>query len=219
MTTKTHAAGLPSGLLPGVEVQPTRLALPEPLREGRVSIENCLSRRRSAREYSDQPVTLAEAAQLLWAAQGVSGLGGMRTAPSAGAIYPLRAYLVAGNVADVPPGVYRYDPDGHDLQLIIKGDKRKRLAQAAFGQSCLEQCAMVVLLTAWYVRVTREYGEKGVRLAHIEAGHAGQNFCLEATALGLGSMSVGKFEDDAVKQIIRLSEAEEPVYLLLAGRV
>ena len=219
MTSKTHADGVTSGILPGVEVQPTRLALPAPVRQGGVSIEDCLSRRRSVREYSDQAVTLAEASQLLWAAQGVSGLGGMRTAPSAGAIYPLRAYLVAGNVADVPPGVYRYDPDGHDLQLIIKGDKRKRLAQAAFGQNCLEQCAMVVLLTAWYVRVTREYGEKGVRLAHIEAGHAGQNFCLEATALGLGSIAVGKFEDDAVKQIIRLSEAEEPVYLLLAGRV
>lgn len=213
-----HAAGS-AAEAPLEGLVATRLELPEPSKDGGRSLEECLAARRSIREYAGGAVGLEQAAQLLWATQGVSGLGGMRTSPSAGAVYPLRAYLVAGDVEGLAPGVYRYDPDGHNLQLTIKGDKRKRMAVAAFGQNCVEEAAMGVLLTAWYVRITREFGEKGVRLAHIEAGHAGQNFCLEATALGLGAISVGKFDDDTFKQILKLPESEEPVYLLLAGRI
>ena len=96
-----------------------RLPLDPPRLRGSVSLEEAMAARRSVREYSDKPVTRAEVSQLLWAAQGVTGTGGLRTAPSAGAIFPLRAYLLAGAVEGLPPGVYGFDPEWFDVTLRV----------------------------------------------------------------------------------------------------
>ncbi len=183
------------------------------------SLDELLSTRRSVRDYTEGPLTLAEVSSLLWAAQGVSGLGGLRTAPSAGAIYPLRTYLLAANVERLTAGLYSYNPDSHGLRLESRGERRKRLAVAALGQECVENCAVAVILTADYRRIVRELGERGRYLAHVEAGHAGQNFLLKATALGLGAIGLGRFEPDIVRELLKLPDAEEVLYVLLAGRV
>lgn len=195
-----------------------RIDLPARDAAGRMTLEACLAKRRSVREYSGEALRLEEAGQLLWAAQGVTGLGGLRASPSAGAIYPLETYVLAGNVEGVPAGLYRYDADLHALQALWRGDKRKKLAAAALGQECVEQAAMVVVLATDYRRIVRELGERGRYLAHVEAGHVGQNFLLEAAARGLGAIGLGRFEPDIVASLLKLGEDEEPLYLLLAGR-
>lgn len=149
--------------------------LPPPRISGTHSLEECLARRRSTREFASEPLLLADVGQLLWAAQGVTATGGLRTAPSPGAIYPLRVYLVTANVRSIDPGVYRYDPDEHALCPVWRGEPRRRFLEAALGQECVSGCAAMIALSAVYRRVTREFGEHGVRLAQMEAGHAGQN--------------------------------------------
>jgi SagB-type dehydrogenase family enzyme len=184
-----------------------------------MGIGECLAKRRSVREYSDVPLSLEQAASLLWAAQGITGIGGLRTAPSAGAMFPLRTYAAVGNVCGIPAGLYSFDADSLELAAIAKGDKRKRIMQAAMGQECAQNCVMVVLLAADCRRMEREFGDRALRLATMEAGHAGQNYCLMATALGLGAIGLGRFDDDLVRHVFQLRAVETPLYLLLAGNV
>jgi SagB-type dehydrogenase family enzyme len=174
--------------------------------------------RRSTREYSEQPLTLGEVAQLLWAAQGITAPAGLRTAPSPGAVYPLRLYLAAGAVAGLEPGIYRYDPDTHSMKLTALGDARASLSSAALGQQCAEDCAALIAIAASYRRLTAEFGAHARRLALIEAGHVGQNLCLEATALGLGCVGLGRFETDLAHDALHLPDSEEPLYLVAVGR-
>ena len=192
--------------------------LPEPQYDSDVSIEQSLLNRRSIRSYTGEPLTLQEVSQLLWAAQGITDPRGFRTAPSAGALYPLELYLVAGDVEDLTSGVYRYEPDGHQLAKIIDGDKRAELADAALAQPWVKEGAISFVFSAVYERTTVKYGERGIRYVHMEAGHAAQNLCLQATAMGLGVVTVGAFYDEEVAKLLNLPEDEQPLYIIPVGR-
>jgi len=198
--------------------QETVLDLPQPRYDGNVSLEQSLLQRRSVRDYTGEPLTLAEVSQLLWSAQGITDARGFRTAPSAGALYPLEVYVVAGNVRGLTPGVYRYEPDGHRLLRLMDGDKRAGLADAALGQGSVEAGAADFVITGVYERTTAKYGDRGIRYVHLEAGHAAQNLCLQATALGLGTVTVGAFQDDEVMRLLNLPGNETPLYIIPVGR-
>ncbi len=193
--------------------------LPTPRYDGPLSVEQALSRRRSVREYRDEPLTLEEVSQLLWAAQGVTEAAtGFRTAPSAGALYPLEVYVVAGHVVALPAGVYRYRPADHTLIQVMDGDRRAELCEAALRQPPVRDAPLVLVFTAVYERTTGKYGERGVRYVHIEVGHAAQNVFLQAVALDLGAVVIGAFYDDRVKQALNLPAQEEPLYLMPVGK-
>ena len=194
------------------------IKLPHPQHDSDVSLEQSLLERRSVRNYSGQPLTLEEVSQLLWAAQGITNPAGFRTAPSAGALYPLELYMVAGDVEGLEAGVYRYQPDGHRLAKTLDGDKRAQLAEAVLEQEWVEEGAVDFVFTAVYERTTGKYGERGIRYVHIEVGHAAQNLCLQATALGLGAVTVGAFYDDQVSQVLGLPAEEQPLYVIPVGR-
>ena len=195
-----------------------RKKLPDPKSRGIVSLEDSLAKRRSVREYDNTPLSLEEVSQLLWAAQGITAHWGARTAPSAGALYPLEVIVVVGNVVDLPPGGYRYDPKGHELAGITLGDLRPQLASAALGQSAVRNAAINVVFTAVYQRTTRKYGDRGIQYVHMEAGHAAQNLCLQATALGLGTVPIGAFDDEQVGRLLNLPKDERPLYLIPVGK-
>jgi SagB-type dehydrogenase family enzyme len=193
--------------------------LPQPQTAGEMSVEEALARRRSVRDYGAASLTLAELGQLLWAAQGVTDVRGYRTAPSAGALYPLEVTVAAGNVADLPAGVYRYVPSGHLLRRLADGDARSALARVALNQSAIEDAAAVIAISGVYERTTGKYGERGVRYVYMEAGHASQNIYLQAVPLGIGTVSIGAFDDGGVKRVLRMEEDERPLYLMPVGKV
>lgn len=194
------------------------IALPPPRLAGEQSLESVLDARRSIRAYRDAPLSLEEVSQLLWAAQGVTDEDGGRTAPSAGALYPLEVYLVAGNVTSLEAGVYHYRPRDHAIARHAEGDMRARLARAALSQECVRDGAAVLVFAAVYARTEGKYGERAARYVHMEAGHAAQNVCLQATALGLGAVPVGAFDDDAVHKALALPSAERALYLVPVGK-
>ncbi len=186
----------------------------------RQPLSHLLAARRTVREFTAAPIELATLATLLWAAQGVTAKEGLRTAPSAGALYPLELYAVTGGgVRELPAGVYRYQPDRHGLQPLIDGDQRAALAEAALGQEWLAEAAAVLVVTAIYRRTARKYRERAVRYVDFEAGHAAQNVCLMAVELGLGAATVGAFDDVSVQRLLVLTDEEQPLYLLPVGRV
>lgn len=194
-----------------------KIALPEPRYDSATSIEEALLQRRSVRDFSDKALTLAQLGQLLWAGQGVTDPSGKRAAPSAGGLYPLTLYAVVGNVEGVAAGVYRYEPAMHSLIMVAAGDKRQALAKAALGQDSVEDGAVDIIITADYEITTVKYGDRGVTYVHMEAGHAAQNICLQAVALGLGAVTVGAFDDEDVEKTLNLSGDEVPLYVIPAG--
>jgi SagB-type dehydrogenase family enzyme len=192
--------------------------LPEPQLEGSVSLEQALFKRRCVRRFSNTPLTLKEISQLLWAAQGTTSPRGQRTCPSAGALYPLETLVVAGNVDELGCGIYRYSPADHELTLIRDGDFRAALADAGLRQSSIRTGAINLVLSAIYERTTRKYGRRGNRYVDMEAGHAAQNVCLQAAALGLGTVMIGAFHDNDVREILHLPADEAPLYILPVGK-
>ena len=192
--------------------------LPEPRRDSAYALERAFSGRRSVREFRDAPLRLEELSQLAWAAQGQVTRGGLRTAPSAGALYPLELLIVAGNVQDLAAGVYRYQPSPHRLALVAEGDRRQRLVEAALGQRWIGEAPAILIITGIERRTTAKYGARGVRYVYLEAGHAAQNALLQAVALGLGATVVGAFSDAEVRTAAALRADEQPLYLIPVGR-
>lgn len=188
------------------------LSLPEPRVTGTLSVEEALAKRRSIRSFGEQPLTMAELGQLLWAAQGLTAASGARTAPSAGALYPLEVYAVT------PDGVYRYRPQGHQLVPHVGGDMRSALSAAASNQSSVARAPAVIVIAAVYARTAQKYGEaRTPRYVALEAGHAAQNVLLQAVALGLGAVPVGAFDDARVQGVLDLPADQEPLYLIPVG--
>jgi SagB-type dehydrogenase family enzyme len=201
-----------------LETLVTTVRLPAARLAGERSVEDALRRRRSLREWSPAPLTLAEASQLLWAAQGRTSEDGRRTTPSAGALYPLEVSLVAGRVEGLAAGVYRYRPDGHTLASWIEGDRRGGLAEAALGQAWLPRAPASLVIAAVYERTAHKYGSRAERYVHIEAGAVAQNVALQAVALGLGTVVVGAFDDAAVARVAGLAPEERALAILPVGR-
>lgn len=195
------------------------LGLSRPTVDGNHSVERALHERRSVRSYADRTMMTSDLAQLLWAAQGVTLADGRRTTPSAGALYPLETYVALGAVVGLEPGLYRYEPGRHAVRLIGLGDRRAALAAAALAQTWIEAAPIVIALAAVYARTTDRYGERGRRYVHMEVGHAAENVCLQAAALGLGTVVVGAFDDAAVKRAMQMADQEDPMCLLPVGRV
>jgi SagB-type dehydrogenase family enzyme len=197
----------------------TEVKLPEPRYDSDVSIEETLLKRRSVRDYTGESLTLPEVSQLLWADQGITDPRGLRTAPSAGATYPLETYVVVGDVENLTKGVYRFHLPHYKLVKVLDGDLRTELAAAALGQRWVKQGAINIVFTAIYERTTGRYGDRGIRYVHMEVGHLGQNVHLQAVALGLGTVVIGAFRDDQVKEILNLPKDEQPLYIMPVGRI
>lgn len=205
------------GFAAGIDASPA-VKLPKPKADGPVSVERALRDRRSIRDYSADSLTLEEVSQLVWAAQGITSSHRFRTAPSAGALYPLEIYVVAGDVENLLAGVYRYVPREHQLLRVMEGDKRSNLADAALRQSCVQKCAAALVIAAVYGRTTQKYGERGIRYVHMEAGHAAQNVNLQAVSLNLGTVVIGAFHDNQVQKVLHLPAAEQPLYIMPLGK-
>ena len=194
------------------------IQLPPPRCDGKVSVEKALLARRSVRQFGGRALMLAEISQLLWAAQGVTDSRGLRTAPSAGALYPLEICLVAGQVDQLPAGIYRYRVRPHSLQQAETGDFRAPLCRAALRQGAVAAAAATIALSAIAQRMTSKYGERGIRYVHMEAGHAAQNIGLQAVALDLASVVIGAFYDGEVHRLLHLAADETPLYLIAVGK-
>ncbi len=198
------------------------ILLPYPNLKGNVSVEEALLMRRSVREYLPKPLTLKQLAQMLWAAQGITELKyKFRTAPSAGATYPLELYVVikTGGVEGVKAGIYKYDVETHSLILVKEGDFSNELARAALNQEWIRKAPVNIVIVAEYERTTGYYGDRGYRYVHMEVGHVGENIYLQAVALNLGTVAIGAFYDDQVAEVLSLPTNYRPLYIMPVGAV
>jgi len=185
--------------------------LPQPNMDGSISLEKVITERRSRRNFLRETLALEQIGQLVWAAQGQNTNSRYRTAPSAGATYPLEVFVVTSD------GLFHYLPQKHILETLIEKDLRSGLAGAAWGQEFIEAAPLTIVFAAQFSRTTGRYGQRGVRYVYMEAGHAAQNVGLQAEAMGLGSVAVGAFDDVAVCELLSLPDYLEPIYMVVVG--
>lgn len=205
------ASEAPDEILQQTQRYPTVIELPAPDLNGTLSLERALRERRSVREYATTPLTLDEVGQLLWAGQGITDDAGYRTAPSAGARYPLELYAVTA--ADL----MHYLPVGHRVEQRVDTTTLEALADAAFDQEFVGSAPLVVVIAAEPARTEQEYGAMAGDLVNREAGHAAQNILLQATALGLAAVPVGGFDPAAVARLLALPPGQVVLYLIPVG--
>jgi SagB-type dehydrogenase family enzyme len=205
---------------PGAE----RVALPGRDLDLPVALGAALAARRSHRAFDRRPLALELVGRILYAAYGVRGYKRVeddwsydRNAPSAGGLYPLELYVSAQQVADLPDGIYHYDVRAHELELRREGAHQEQLADMAIGQEMLADANVILVLAAVVERTTWKYGQRGYRYVWLDAGHAGQNVYLAATALGLGAAAVGGFFDREVNELLLLPGDEQAIYLVAVG--
>lgn len=200
--------------------EPVSTVLPKPKTDGSMSVEEAIWKRRSVREYRREPITLGQLSQILWAAQGVTDpRSGYRAAPSPGAKQTLELYVFTRKegITGLPAGVYHYEPAAHSITRVKTGDLTLSLQSAAGGQEQIGQAAATIALTGVFGRATAKYGERGIQYALQESGSAGENVYIEATALGLGTVMMGAFNDDQVGQLIGTANGEKPLLLMSLG--
>lgn len=198
--------------------QGTKIALPKPNFKG-MPLEEAIVKRRSIREFTVKPLSISELSQLVFAAQGITGKlfdTYLRTAPSAGALYPFEIYLVVNNVSDIKKGIYHYSILDHSIVMIKEGDFGKELMKASLSQEMMRDAGVVIVLSAIFDRMRSKYGERGYRYVYMEAGYISQNIYLQATSLRLGSVVVGAFIDSDVNKLIGVDGKKEAVIALHA---
>ena len=197
-----------------------RIELPTPEYRG-ISVEDAIRKRRSIRNYSDDPMTMKHLSQLLFAAQGITGkMYGqpLRSAPSAGALYPFEVYVVVNSVEGLSQGIYHFDVRQHALVQLKSGDFSGKITSAGLDQEMLGEADVVFVLSAIFNRTRHKYGERGFRYVYMEAGHISQNIYLQAVSLGLASVAVGAFLDKKVNDLIEVDgKTEAVIYLHAVG--
>ncbi|MFO8236425.1 MAG: SagB/ThcOx family dehydrogenase [Bacteroidales bacterium] len=197
-----------------------KIQLPTSSSEATVNLDQALKQRISCRSYKDKPIKLKDVGDILWAANGISDkrFSQRRTAPSAGATYPLQLYIATkkGSVYSLEPGIYRYNPDEHLLEKHSKENIIEHLPQATYNQSFLTKASMCILIASKKERTTRLYGERGIQYIWMEAGGVCQNIHLKVVEMNLGTVIIGAFEDTKVKRAFRLS-GEVPLGIMPIG--
>ncbi|MFY9398598.1 MAG: SagB/ThcOx family dehydrogenase [Desulfomonilia bacterium] len=199
--------------------QARKVPLPPLERCGDMSLHEALLRRKSLRRFLDAPISLENLSCLMWASSGIQRreMGfAFRTAPSAGALYPLETYVVATRVSGLEPGVYHYQVKAHQLEELKAGDFSEDMARAALGQEMCSSAAVLVIYTAIFRRTVWKYRQRGYRYVYIEAGHMAQNLALASISMGLGCCHVGALFDGEVNEILGVDGIEESVVYLSA---
>jgi SagB-type dehydrogenase family enzyme len=209
------------------------IKLHDPERDSNVSLEESLNNRRSIRDYLKDPLSLSDISQILWAAQGITKIkenppsswqgkewmGGRRTAPSAGGLYPIELYLAVGKVKDLSPGLYKYHPKLHSIRKVMESDKRNDISNAALKQRCIKEGAISIIIVGVYKITENKYGNRAKQYVQIECGAVCQNIYLQSYALGLGTVFVGAFKDQPLKLTLNLPEDEFPLGIMPIGKL
>ncbi|MEE9596163.1 MAG: SagB/ThcOx family dehydrogenase [Acidiferrobacterales bacterium] len=201
------------------------IELPVPSLDGSVSVEDAINKRRSVREFTDQPLSIADLPQCVWSAQGITGSDGKKVAPSAGAVYPVTLYVVVGVIENLSAGLYRYEPNRHTLEAIRAGELRAQLRDAALKeQPWIGQAASILVIAADISKASSAFqqqppaGERGLRYIYMEVGAIAENVYLQGQTIGVGVVFIGGFDDQMVMDVLKLPSPYTPVGLVCLGR-
>jgi SagB-type dehydrogenase family enzyme len=199
-----------------------KIDLPTPVVQGGPGLWEVLRTRRSVRAYTREPLSLEDLSQVLWATQGITASVGdhkLRTAPSAGALYPIESYLLVNRIDGLEPGLYHYDVETHQLDILKLGDFSREVKAGALDQQIAARASVVFIWSAIFQRSKWKYLQRAYRYIFLDAAHIAQNLALAAEGLGLGSCQIGALYDDYLNELLGFDIKEESViYMSSIGR-
>lgn len=186
------------------------------------SMDEALRNRRSVRRFAPGPMALADLSFLLWAATGIrESRGGhsFRTAPSAGALYPIETYVAVNSVEGLPQGLYHYNVRAHALEQLRAGPIGDEVSRAALDQDMCAEAPVVLIHSAVFERTVWKYGQRGYRYVYLDAGHVSAQMSLAAASMGLGSCQIAAIYDDEMNRLLGVDGVKESVlYMSVVGR-
>ena len=190
-------------------------------REHATPFADLLRKRRSTRSYSSEPLSSDNLSFLLWASTGIQRKQHgyeFRTAPSAGALYPIETYVLVNNVEGLDKGLYHYNIAAHALEELKLADFAENIARAALDQEMCMEAPATFVWTAIFERSKWKYKQRAYRYIYLDAGHIAQNLALAATSIGLGSCQIGSIFDEEVNEMVGVDgEQESAIYLSVVG--
>jgi SagB-type dehydrogenase family enzyme len=188
------------------------IQLTDPNLTGTLTFEEVLAKRRTVHQFSTEALKRSQIGQLAWAGQGVTDpQRGLRTAPSAGAMYPIELFFATAE------GVYSYRPADHSLVQTSQQDIRSNLARATTTPEPIVAAGCSIIVTGSTRKLTSRFGKNSRTFVALEAGHVAQNIQLQAVCLGLGSVAIGGLDTTAVRKVCRMSRDTEPLYVICVG--
>lgn len=197
------------------------VALPPPTASGGMSLWEALGKRRSFRDYTDIPLSAQALSLLLWAACGANRTYGdliLRTAPSAGALYPIETYVGVKRVSGIAEGLYHYGVGDHTLGLLRAGDVSGEISRAALDQVMIGDAGVVFLWTAVFGRSAVKYHQRAYRYVYLDAAHIAQNLLLAASALSLSACPIAALYDEEINGILGVDGHKESIlYMASVG--
>lgn len=200
-----------------------KIKLPEPKENRNTTLDYCFKKRKSIRDFSDDPIDLEQLSYLLWASTGIQRKEHsfeFRTAPSAGALYPIETYIVVNNVLKLEKGVYHYSIKDHELEEMKLGNFGIKTANGALGQGMCARAAVVFIWTSIFQRSKWKYGQRAYRYIYLDAGHIAENLALASIGLGLGSCQIGALFDKEINEIVDVNgESESTIYMSVVGKI
>jgi SagB-type dehydrogenase family enzyme len=158
------------------------IKLNEPDLKKGLPLMQALKKRKSDRNFSDKALTLQQLSELLWSANGINRKDGMRTAPSAMNVHPVDVYAVLSE------GIYRYEPDKHQLVPVAQGDFRKTAGSQDFVAVAPLNLVYVADLSRFNDPKRSMPDEGKINWSYAETGFQAENVYLYCASEGLGSV-------------------------------
>ncbi|MFH1503596.1 MAG: SagB/ThcOx family dehydrogenase [Candidatus Diapherotrites archaeon] len=189
--------------------------------EGDGEFYNLLINRNSIRDFKDSPISLESLNKILFYSLGLKNPrekneDTRRFYPSAGARYPIEAYLLNNNTNGLDKGLYHYNIKDNQLEQLLAKDVSSD-SSAIFGES-YKGNSNFIILNGVISRTEVKYGANAYRFALLEAGHIGQNISLLAEKEKIGCCAIGGFDNDKLSKLIDITQEDEiPLYAFSLG--
>lgn len=185
-----------------------------------MSLGEAFQERKSCREMFPGQIGIETLSSLIHAGFGITRPDEtprpLRSVPSGGKLFPLELYFYAANCEELEAGLYHYDVEKDEVQLLKKGRHETILAKSIVQSNFANDASLFVFLTGVFERTLSKYGERGYRLVLLEAGHAAQNINLAATALNIGCLNLCAFYDRKIEEYLEIDGVNHSILYVLA---
>jgi SagB-type dehydrogenase family enzyme len=126
-----------------------------------------------------------------------------RSAPSAGALYPVEIYLAAKGVEGLDDGLYHYNLEDFSLNILHPGAPPPEIPAPA------------IYLSTIFFRSAWKYKERAFRYCLLDTGHVAENIGIISSTLGLRADFTADFDDHALNEYLGLEPEKEAVLGML----
>ena len=176
------------------------------------SIEEVISRRGSSRRFARQPISLEQLSAAL------SSIGGITAdfAQSGGRLLN-DAYIIVNAVEGLPCGSYVYHPDESALELLTEGEFRDEAGDLGLEQALPADASANVYFLTDLAPILQRFGNRGYRLAQLEAAINGGRLYLASYALGLGATGLTFYDDNVADFFSPHAEGKSAMFLVALG--